>query len=140
MKYRIELVEGNDKEFNFPELGCSVELEEGQDVGDATLKDLASHAFGEALNGIRRSKKKIPMPDGTGNASVPLSIQIKIHLWNWMVENRYRATDIAERLNISRQQTARIMNFRHPTDIKTLIAICDALGAEIEVSVKTKEQ
>lgn len=138
MKYRIELVEGSNKEFYFPELGCSAEVEEGQDIGDASLKDLASHAFAEALNNIRRSKKKIPMPDGTGNASVPFSIQIKIHLWNWMVDNRYRATDIAERLNISRQQTARIMNFRHPTDIKTLLAICDALGAEIEVSVKSK--
>ena len=139
MKYRIEIEEGNNKEFHFPELDCSVELEEGQDIGDASLTDLASHEFGEALNGIRRRKKKIPMPDGTGNASVPLSIQIKIHLWNWMVENRYRATDIAEKLGWSRQQTARLMNFRFPSDIKTLVTVCDALGAEIDVTVKTKK-
>ena len=139
MKYRIDLKDEKRKEFHFPELDCSVELEEEQDIENATISDLASHAFGEALNGIRRRKKKIPMPDGTGNASVPLSIQIKIHLWNWMVENRYRATDIAEIMGLSRQQTARIMNFRFPSDIKTLVAVCDALGAEINISVKTKE-
>lgn len=134
MKYRIEMKDGNEKEFFFPELDCSAEIEEG----DAPLADLASQAFGEALNSIRRSKKKIPMPDGTGKCAVPFSVQIKIHLWNWMVDNRYRATDIAERLGMSRQQTARIMNFRYPTDIKILLAVCDALGAEIEVSVKSK--
>lgn len=138
MKYRIELKDGNEKEFFFPELDCSVEIEENQNVADATLADLASHAFGEALNGIRRSKKKIPLPDGTGKCAVNFSTQIKIHLWNWMVENRYRATDIADRLGINRQQTARIMDFRHPTDIKTLLTVCDALGAEICVSIKSK--
>lgn len=137
MKYRIEIKDGNEKEFFFPELDCSAEIDE-DNTGDATLEDLASHAFAEALNSFRKSKKKIPMPDGTGKCKVPFFLQVKIHLWNWMVENRYRATDITERLGISRQMTYKIMNFRYPTDIKTLLMVCDALGAEIEVSVKSK--
>lgn len=78
------------------------------------------------------------MPDGTGKCEIPFATQIKIHLWNWMVDNKFRATDIAERLNMNRQQTARIMNFRYPTDIKILLAVCDALGAEIDLTIKNK--
>lgn len=56
MRYRIEMKDGNETEFFFPELDCSALIDENN-LNGATLNDLASQAFGEALNSIRRTKK-----------------------------------------------------------------------------------
>ena len=136
MKFEVKVKEGNEFAFEIPELSREVEVEH-----DATIPMIvrASAALCEALNSIRRERKQIPIPDNHGGCRVPLVLELKIKLWNYMCQNRYRAVDLAKALGMSEQKIGRILNFAYPSDLNRVIEACDALDLEITVNLSKKK-
>ena len=132
MKYRIERTADG---FRFPELGLSTECQDVLSDHSVSLEQAASAALATAMNELRRRKQPIPMPDGTGGAEIPFIMQLKIALWNWMRSKNLRGADLGRAMGINGQKVARIMNFAYPSDVKTVVAACEALGASVSVTV-----
>lgn len=135
MKYRIERTADG---FYFPELGLSADCAAAFADPDVSLEQAASAALAMAMNALRRRRQQIPMPDGTGGAEIPFVLQMKIALWNWMQSKNLRGADLGRAMGINGQQVARIMNFAYPSDVKTVVAACEALGASVSVTVSDK--
>lgn len=134
MKYRVDH-DAQAGKFLLPELDTEVEV---VDTNGADIDAQKFAALCGTFNGYRRNKMPIPMPSMGGNVSVPVVFQLKIHLWNWMLANRYRATDLAERLNLHRQQAYRIMDFGYSSDLAMMEKAYAAFDLEINTSAVGK--
>lgn len=133
MKFEVNVKKENEFAFDFPELGCEVEIEHDESL---PVNIRASAALCEALNSIRRSRKQIPLPDNHDGCKIPLVLELKIKLWNYMCKNRYRGVDLAKKLQMSEQKVARILNFAYPSDLSRVVEACESLGLEVIIDVR----
>ena len=114
---------------------------------DDTLEELyktAGHALPACLHLFYKSKKiAIPLPKATDcqhYVYVPARVQAKILLWNYMVENRYRTSDLARILECSFSQAKRIIDITQDgASIETIENALRKLGAVFNVSVVNKK-
>lgn len=89
----------------------TIPLDSIEEVKDTLIKGMS--AFIE--ENFRKHKLQIPLPtekinDGDSVLYVPIKLQLRILLWNTMVEKRYRQADIAKMLGVSRTQAQLYVN------------------------------
>lgn len=139
MRYGIKITKNNDGQFtvtcrDIPE--C---------VFDAPTEEKAKELSAETLPGTlvlfyRKNRRPIPLPSPVAPDEyptyVPTRVQAKILLWNYMLENRYRLTDLAKALGIKPTQAQRLIDLS--TDRASMEAIDEALsaiGASFDLSI-----
>jgi antitoxin HicB len=71
--------------------------------------------------------------------ALPPSVACKVELLNRVVESKTRPVDLARRMGIKSQEVTRILDLHHSTKVDTLAQAFEALGFELEVSVRQKE-
>ncbi len=108
---------------------------------EAEAIKLASGAIPAAMVLFYKKKKlAIPLPapveDSEAIAYIPTRIQAKILLWNYMIENRYRPSDLAKALGVTPQRVQRLTDLTG--DSASMEALDEALrsiGASFDLSV-----
>lgn len=103
---------------------------------------------GEMLPGAmvifyRKKRRAIPMPttcqEGELEAIVPVRIQAKILLWNYMVENRYRVTDLAKKLNVQPIRAQSLVDMtKDGASMEAIENGLEALGMSFTLSITKK--
>lgn len=92
-------------------LGMTTKPQESEDAAGEVLREGMS-GFIELQ--YRRRKKPIPVPDKmpeAGNALyIPIKLQLRILLWNTMMEKHISQTELAQLLKITRQQVQRYVD------------------------------
>ena len=86
----------------------------------------------------RRKRKVIPMPspaeEGEEPIYIPARVQAKIALWNYLVSNRYRLSDISKLLDISPAQTQRLVDLsKDGASMEAIEDVLYKLGLYFEV-------
>lgn len=114
-------------------------------VYDAKTAEDAEKDASQLLPGVmefiyRRKRRAIPLPKpvekGDIPIRVPVKVQAKILLWNYMVENRYRLTDIAKMLDISVAQAQRYVDLsKDGASLRAIEDALDALGKSFELKI-----
>lgn len=88
--------------------------------GLKSTEDEVSYVLTECLSAYielayRAKRKTIPLPstraaDNSLTLYVPIKLQLRIHLWNTMLEQRYRQSDLAKLLNVSNAMINQMVN------------------------------
>lgn len=141
MRYGVKVSKTDSGEFHV----TSRDIPECDYMAKASTEAEAVETASEALPAAmvifyRRKRLPIPLPtpveEGEGIAYVPTRIQAKILLWNYMVENRYRLTDLAKALGVKATQAQRLIDLS--TDRASMEALDDAIraiGASFDLSI-----
>lgn len=105
-------------------------------------EEMACQAFMEGFAGAielkyRKKKQPIPLPnikDGEYGFKIPIKLQLRILLWNAMLDKHVSQTQLAEKLGISRAY----MNQFFITDnvsVEKFEEALEALGYDVDVSL-----
>lgn len=109
----------------------------GEDKEEALER--AKDALATALEAYVADRRPIPKPSalrsGERLVTVPALIEAKIRLYETMLAERIRKTELARRLGWHLPQVDRLLNLHHASRFDQLEAAFAALGKEIEVSV-----
>ena len=89
----------------------------------------------------RKEKRPVPFPRDDVSEKlaiqVPIKVQAKILLWNYMLENRYRLSDIARLVKISQTQAQRFVDFdREGASLDAIEEALFSIGAYFELTLK----
>lgn len=77
-----------------------------------------------------------PLEEGEVAIRVPVKVQAKIMLWNYMVENRYRVADLARALGVSQTQAQRYVDVtKDRASVEAIEDAADALGMSFDLSM-----
>lgn len=99
-----------------------------------TAIPIAMHKF------YRKKHLPIPMPSkgrADDRITLPVRVQAKILLWNYMLENRWRLSELARLMKISQTQAQRLVDLDR--DLASMEAIEEALsliGAEFRLTIR----
>jgi len=87
------------------------------------------------LDSFFSSRTSVPMPSRCDGAFIclPASIWAKVILLNAVVEQGITNTELARRMNLSRQEMNRIFNLTHSTKIDTIQKGLSVLGKQLEI-------
>ena len=79
----------------------------------------------------------IPLSSSAGYEAIdiPTSTAVKILLLNAMTETKTRPVDIGDKIGITRQEMAHIINLRRKTQIDTLKRAIEATGKTLRFSI-----
>ena len=95
-------------------------------------RDMALDALVTALDFYFNDQKMVPLPsiaeDEEQLIELPVSIWSKILLLNTMLEARISQSDLAKKMNKSRQEMQRIIDLKHNTKIDTVVEALKILG------------
>ena len=89
----------------------------------------------------RKTKRPVPFPNDDVSdqlaVQMPIKVQAKILLWNYMLENRYRVADLARLLKISHPQAQRLVDFdREGASLDAIEDALFAIGAYFELTLR----
>lgn len=118
---------------------CVYEGDSIQEVWDESTKMMPA-----ALELFYRQKRKsmplpTPLEDGEVAIRVPIKVQAKILLWNYMIENRYRVADIARLLSISQTQAQRYVDVtKDRASVEAIEDAADALGMSFDLMMRSR--
>ncbi|BBF23865.1 antitoxin HicB [Sutterella megalosphaeroides] len=104
----------------------------------------AAQAFPAALELFYRRKRAIiplpsPLQEGEIPIRVPTRVQGKILLWNYMIENRYRLSDLSRLLNISATQVQRFVDLsKDGASMEAIDDALDVLGAHFTLTLQKR--
>lgn len=141
MRYGIKVSKNENGEFH---VTCR-DVPECDYIAQASNEAEAVETSSEALPAAmvlfyRKKHTAIPLPslveEGESIAYVPTRVQAKILLWNYMLENRYRLTDLAKALGVKPTQAQRLIDLS--TDRASMEALDEALraiGASFDLSI-----
>jgi antitoxin HicB len=97
----------------------------------------AADALETALDFYFEEKSAVPMPSplkrGQESVELPASVSAKTLLYNEMIAQRIRPSELARRMKIPRQEMTRLLDPRHLTKIDSIAAAVHALGKQLEV-------
>lgn len=112
-------------------------LTQGYSIEEAT--EQAADALITAMDFYFEDNRSVPQPspaeDDEHLIDIPLSIWSKVLLLNTMLEQHVSQSELASRLNKSRQEMQRIINLGHNTKIDTIVDALKALGKEPTFSI-----
>ena len=109
--------------------------------GDTEVEALEMAADGllTAMEFYFEDKRQVPLPSkakkGERLIQLPLSVAAKVLLLNEMLEQQIRPTDLALRMDTTKQEVNRLIDLRHTTKIDRISEAMSALGKQIELSV-----
>lgn len=107
----------------------------GDDENEAMLN--ASDALLTALEIYCDKRRPVPLPSAPrkGQAMVPLSAlpTAKVLIWNEMLAQKMRKTDLARHLGVHMPQIDRLFDLSHPSRIDFVEKAAGVLGKRIEL-------
>lgn len=110
---------------------------------EAEARSMAVDALRTAIEFYFEDKKQVPEPSAQEKdeflIKLSASISNKILLLNEMVKQNVSQTELAKRLNVSKQSVNRLIDINHATKIDAIDKALNALGKEIEFNVKDLE-
>lgn len=113
-------------------------ITQGEDIDDA-LKH-AQAALETAMEFYFDDQREVPMPSAArrGERLVSLSVSesFKVLLLNEMVRQGVRPSELARRMNTSKQEVNRITTLRHPTKIDRIADALMALGKRLTINIR----
>lgn len=109
----------------------------GEDKEEALER--ARDALATALEGYIADRRPIPVPSARRSGErlviVPALIEAKVRLFETMLDQRIRKTELARRLGWHLPQVDRLLDLHHASRFDQLEAAFAALGKHIEVLV-----
>ncbi|NKI68201.1 type II toxin-antitoxin system HicB family antitoxin [Collimonas pratensis] len=117
------------------------DIREAITQGDTEVEALEMAADGRltAMDFYFEDKRQVPLPSkakkGERFIQLPLSVAAKVLLLNEMLEQQIRPTDLALRMDTTKQEVNRPIDLRHTTKIDRISEAMNALGKQIELSV-----
>ena len=137
MLYAYEVKEKDGKYIGYvPDVGLTtVPLDSDQEVED-TLGE-AFFTYVEIV--YRRKRKPIPTPvtstDGKFALYIPIKFQLKILLWNTMLEKHINQTELAQMLGVSRMAVNQMLNKIGNTSVERYENTLQILGKYPKVTL-----
>lgn len=99
----------------------------------------AAEALESALDFYFETARSVPLPSpvpaGHPAIDLPASVAATVLLHNEMLHQNVRPAELARRLDLSRSEMTRLLNFRHNTRIDTIAAALAVLGKRLELQV-----
>jgi antitoxin HicB len=109
----------------------------GEDEGEALLN--AVDALETALDIYFDERRPVPLPSKVrkGQHAITLSTlaSTKVMLWNEMLAQKIRKSDLAKRLDVHMPQIDRLFDLQHSSKMEFVEQAARALGKRIEVSL-----
>ncbi|MCG5031466.1 hypothetical protein MAF45_08435 [Mesosutterella sp. OilRF-GAM-744-9] len=104
-------------------------------------KAFAKAALPVAMHNFYRKKhRRIPTPTKgrcDDRLTLPVRIQAKILLWNYMLENRWRLSELAKMLGVSQTQAQRLVDLdRDLASMEAIEAALEKLDASFRLTVR----
>ncbi len=119
---------------SFPDIPEALTI--GDDEAEALMH--AADALETALDFYFEQGRPVPLPSapkrGQRVVELPATVAAKVLLFNMMLTQKIRPSELARRLSIPRQNVARLLDPRHPTRIDNIAAAFKALGKRLEIS------
>jgi antitoxin HicB len=135
MRYPVKLTHqavGNYA-VSFPDIPEALTL--GDTIEEALMH--ATDALESALDFYFENGRMVPLPSppkrGQHLVELPASVSVKVLLFNELLAQKVRPSELARRLSIPRQHVQRLLDPRHPTKIDSLAAALKALGKRLEI-------
>jgi antitoxin HicB len=135
MLYPVKLTRQTAGNFavSFPDIPEALTI--GNDEEDA-LKQ-AADALETALDFYFEQDRPVPLPSapkrGQHLVELPATVTAKVLLFNEMLAQKVRPSELARRLSIPRQNVTRLLDPRHPTKIDSIAAAFKVLGKRMEI-------
>ncbi|PHV14913.1 antitoxin [Janthinobacterium sp. BJB303] len=110
-------------------------ITQGDDDADAMF--MARDVLREAMSIYFDEKRPVPMPSrpqaGERLVDVPISVAAKVLLLNEMLTQSVTPSELARRMETTRQEINRLIDLDHSTRIDRLSDAMQALGRDLEV-------
>jgi antitoxin HicB len=109
----------------------------GEYEGDAFLR--AREALTEAIGNVIRDRLAVPEPSaglGLPRVAVPLIVEMKLRLYEVMLEGHVTRADLARLLRCHRPQVDRLLDVRHGSKVDQIELAAAALGVRFLVDVR----
>lgn len=138
MFYKYEIKEESGKFIGFVE---DLDLEtQPLDTMEEAKETLIKGLSGFIELQYRRQKLPVPLPstkvsEGDSFLYVPIKLQLRILLWNTMLEKRYRQADLAKMLGVSRAQAQMYVNGSSGVSVESYEKALKAMGVYPSVSL-----
>ena len=107
-----------------------------------TREDALHHAVGafrEMIASKIHNKEPIPTPSkikkGEHFIVLPLQTEMKVRLYQSMLEKGVRKAELARRMHIHRQEVERLLNFDQSTSLTKIESAFAALGKSLRIEV-----
>jgi antitoxin HicB len=138
ISYRVHLKPDDNGTFlvtspDFPELTTFGETRE-----EALFHALG--AFEEAIEARISDREEIPVPS-KGKArnirvTLPVQASVKVLLYQSMLENGIRKSELARRMSIHKQEVDRILDLNHATNLAKIEHAFEVLGKKLMIDVR----
>ena len=115
------------------------DIPEALTIGDNEEEALmhAADALETALDFYFEQDRPVPLPSvpkrGYRVVELPATVTAKVLLFNEMLAQKVRPSELARRLSIPRQNVTRLLDPRHPTKIDNIAAALKVLGKRMEI-------
>jgi antitoxin HicB len=110
-------------------------LTQGDDEAEAMF--MARTMLCEAMEGYFEEKRPVPMPSkprkGERLVDLPISVSAKAFLLNEMLAQAVTPSELARRLDTTRQEIKRLITLSHATKIDRIEEAMKALGRQLDV-------
>jgi antitoxin HicB len=112
-------------------------ITQGDDEAEAV--DMAKDALLLSMDFYFEQKRQVPLPSkpmpGERLIPLPASVAVKVLLLNQMLEQNVIPSELARRMNTTRQEVNRLIDLKHTTRIDRVEEAMKALGRELKLSV-----
>lgn len=112
-------------------------ITQGDDEADALA--MAKDVLIAAMEVYFDEKRQVPTPSaaqrGDRLITLPASIAVKVLLLNEMLAQQVIPSELARRMDTTRQEVNRLIDLKHTTKIDRIEDAMSALGKELELSV-----
>ncbi|WP_211452059.1 type II toxin-antitoxin system HicB family antitoxin [Collimonas antrihumi] len=106
---------------------------------EAEALEMATDVLLSAMDFYFEDKRQVPLPSkakkGERFIQLPLSVAAKVLLLNEMLAQHMRPTDLALRMDTTKQEVNRLIDLHHTTKIDRIAEAMSVLGKHIELSV-----
>ena len=113
-------------------------ITQGDTIEEA--RDMARDALLTAMDFYFEDGRAVPAPSkakrGEELVALAPSVSAKVELLNRVVESKTRPADLARSMGVKPQEVTRILDLQHTTKIDTLAQAFEALGYELDLSVR----
>jgi len=136
MRYPVKLTpqDAGNYAVSFPDIPEALTLGETHDEAMRHAVD----ALKTALDFYFEQDRAVPLPSapqaGELLVELPASVSAKVLLFNEMLAQQVRPSELARRLSIPRQHINRLLDPRHPTKIDSIATALNALGKSLETT------
>ncbi|HAV1851635.1 type II toxin-antitoxin system HicB family antitoxin [Enterobacter hormaechei] len=136
MKYPVKLIEAEEGGYvvKFPDVPEA--LTQADNMQDALNEGL--DALVTAFEFYFEDGDRIPSPSKLENyehfVELPLSVEAKILMLNTFIDSKITQVELANRMNVKKQEVTRLFDLNHSTKIDTIQKAIAAMGHRLNLS------